>query len=201
MAAHDFLFSRRLSFPRFSPLTLRLVFTQFTIPNEGPIGLGFGDGGLVTSVAPGGQAERAGIRAGNLLVAANGASMSGQPVQAIVAALVASPRPLVLLVGQPVLPVQPLPQAAYAPQQSYSQAAPFQAVIPKSGPIGLGLGDGGYVTGVAPGSQAELAGIRVGSSLVAINGLGVGGLSVEGIGAALAAAPRPLTLSFAAAPQ
>ena len=62
-------------------------------------------------------------------------------------------------------------------------------------------GYGGYVTGVAPGSQAELAGIRVGSLLVAINGAGVGGLPVERIGAALAAAPRPLTLSFAVAPQ
>ena len=183
----------------FPPHRIRLIYAQFVIPQFGPIGLGFGDGGLVTSVAPGGQAERAGIRAGTFLIAANGAAMGGQPAHAIVAALAASPRPLALLVGQPVLPVQPLPQAAYAPQQP--PPAAFQAVIPKDGPIGLGLGDGGYVTGVAPGSQAELAGIRVGSLLVAINGAGVGGLPVERIGAALAAAPRPLTLSFAVAPQ
>jgi S1-C subfamily serine protease len=60
------------------------------------------------------------------------------------------------------------------------------------------LGEGGVVTGVVPGGQAEGAGVPPGAVLLAVNGSSVWGLPQRAVVDALAASPRPLSLSFSA---
>lgn len=77
-----------------------------------------------------------------------------------------------------------------------SSGESYVGVIAASGPLGLALSTTCSILNVAPGGQAEAAGVKAGDSLTHVAGTACEGLEHDAVLGLIRAAARPLTLTF-----
>ncbi len=176
--------TRRMSDGKVVRGWLGIGIQELTEEGAGQFGVKVGDGVLVSNVMPGGPSERAGLKAGDVLLDFNGTKISSvHQLQRVVAdaAVGASAQVKVLREKQPVtvtvvLGEQPAELAVAGPEPSRGEGSVqrFGLTLQELTPdlreqLKLGDGSGVLVSGIEEGGPAGRAGLRPGDLIVQAN--------------------------------